>query len=208
MWGQLFESDANYPLTFKLDRDRGFVYLCGRGIVTLENGNKIKLGYGQKVEDWLSLLKDTDKLKRQGAAQAVGWLAQMPEEKAKTIPLLIVLLNDTVMEVRRDSAEALGKIGDISTRKALDTALKDNNEWVRKVADESLALVDIRSGPKLEILLDKLKHESILVRSSAAEEIGRLKDKRALSALQAALQKEEDNEVKKTMEETAQKLQK
>jgi len=117
-------------------------------------------------------------------------------------------LNDTVMEVRRDSAEALGKIGDISTRKALDTALKDNNEWVRKVADESLALVDIRSGPKLEILLDKLKHESILVRSSAAEEIGRLKDKRALSALQAALQKEEDNEVKKTMEETAQKLQK
>ena len=208
MWGHIFDSDPNYPLTFKLVKNTGFVYLCGRGIVTFEDGSKVRLGYGQKIDDWIAALKDPDELKRQGAVQAIGWLAESIEERYKSIQLLIVLLNDPVMEVRRNSAEVLGKIGNKSAKESLNVAVRDTNKWVRDVADESLALIDIRAASKVDILVDKLKHNSVLVRRTAADAIGMIGDKRALSALKDALKKEEDMGVKKAMEEVVEKLQK
>ena len=39
----IFESDPTTPLIFRIDRELGYVYQAGRGIVTYPNGEKIQL---------------------------------------------------------------------------------------------------------------------------------------------------------------------
>lgn len=42
--GYAFESDKERPLIFKLFKGKGFVYVSGKGTVTLKDGKEIKLG--------------------------------------------------------------------------------------------------------------------------------------------------------------------
>jgi hypothetical protein len=58
--GYVFESDPNYPLTFKIVKGKGYVYLCGRGVVIAKNGRNWILGSKHKISDWLPLLVQGD----------------------------------------------------------------------------------------------------------------------------------------------------
>ena len=81
------------------------VYLCGRGTVTMPDGRTPRLGSSDNtVGTWLPRLKSEDPFDREGAAQALGWLAKTNEEKDKAVPALIEVLKDRAME------EAVGKL--------------------------------------------------------------------------------------------------
>lgn len=139
--GYTFKGNPSYPLTFKLVKNVGFVYLCGRGTVISDSGETHHFGEEDTVETWLPRLNSEDPLDREGAAQALGWLAITDEEKNRVVPVLIEALKDKVMEVRRNAAEALGRIGDV---RAIDPLLAltdeaiEKDEWVREVAAEAL----------------------------------------------------------------------
>lgn len=39
----IFDSDAKTPLTFKIDKDKGYTYVKGKGIITIRGGKKVSL---------------------------------------------------------------------------------------------------------------------------------------------------------------------
>jgi hypothetical protein len=136
--GWRFESDPAYPLTFKMLAGIGYVRLCGRGSVTDREERIHRLGYDETVETWLPRLKSKDQLDREGASQALGWLTKTPEEMAKAVPALVEALQDEKMEVRRNAAEALGRLKDKTSANPLAKALEDSDAWVASVAAEAL----------------------------------------------------------------------
>jgi hypothetical protein len=134
----VFESDAAYPLTFKVVKDTGYRYLCGKGTVTTPKGQKTELGQKDTVADWLKKAASTDQLDREGAAQALGYLGAVAGEADKQLASakLIELLHDPAYEVRRDALEAQALL--IKDPKALpviqELANSDGNEWVKAAA--------------------------------------------------------------------------
>lgn len=60
--GYTFASDKKDPLKFRLDKDKGYVYISGKGTVTFPNGKVIKLPYIQYDSDYITriqlILKD------------------------------------------------------------------------------------------------------------------------------------------------------
>jgi len=178
--GATAESDPSYPLTFKVRKEsKGYVYVCGRGTVTTKAGEVQRLGYDDTVDTWLPRLKSDNQLDREGAAEALGWLTQTKEDFDKACPALIDALKDQAMEVRRDAAESLGRIGDERAIDGLTTLTNEETEkeeWVRQVAEESVGLIRIKTAvPRLPekdaltILTEGLKHSSFLVRRTAAQ---------------------------------------
>lgn len=136
--GFTFDSDPSFPLHFKLVQDVGYVYLCGRGTVTTPEGQEYSLGEVQKISDLILDLAAEDQLTREAASEALGWLAKTESEIDKAVPALIKALKDDAMEVRRNTAAALGRIGDVRAREALKAALEDEDEWVREVVAGAL----------------------------------------------------------------------
>jgi HEAT repeat protein len=128
-------------------------------------------------------LKSDDQLDREGAAQALGWLTKTKEDKDKAVPALIGALTDGAMEVRRDSAESLGRIGDSRAREMLEKVAKDDKDaQVGPVAEESLGLIDVKeatarfnNGDKTAIndLSKALEHKWFLVRRTAVESLAK-----------------------------------
>ena len=174
--GWVFDGDPQYPLTFKKIRGLGWVYVCGRGTLTTGDAQPHRLGCDDTLDTWLPRLTSDDPLDREGAAQALGWLAKTQTETDQAVPALTAALTDDAMEVRRNAAEALGRIGDARGLDALtarSTAEKD--DWVRDVVEESLGLIRVRNAaPKLPddaplaALSQGLKHKWPLVRQTAA----------------------------------------
>lgn len=140
--GYTFESDPRYPLTFKLIRDVGYAYLCGRGTVTDQAGTSHRLGYEDTVDTWLPRLTSEDQLDREGAAQALGRLATTDQDKDKVVPALIEALKDEAMQVRRNAAESLGLLKDQRAVEPLREALFDTSKWVTEVVAEALEQID------------------------------------------------------------------
>lgn len=136
--GFTFDSDPSFPLHFKLVQDVGYVHLCGRGTVTTPEGQKYSLGEVQKISDLILGLAAEDQLTREAASEALGWLAKTESETDKSVPALIKALKDDAMEVRRNAAAALGRIGDVRAREGLEGALQDEDEWVREVVTDAL----------------------------------------------------------------------
>ena len=136
--GFTFESDPSFPLHFKLVQNGGYVYLCGRGTVTTPQGKKHSLGQDQQVSDFVLDLQAQDELGREAAAEALGWLARTESERDEAVPPLIKALKDNAVEVRRNAAAALGRIGDPRAREGLQAALQDKDEWVREVVADAL----------------------------------------------------------------------
>ena len=68
----------------------------------------------------------------------LGWLVKAENERDEAVPALIKALKDDAMEVRRNAAAALGKIGDPRAREGLEAALQDQDEWVRQVVADAL----------------------------------------------------------------------
>ena len=139
--GLVFDSDKDYRLTFKLLKDKGLVYMCGRGTVTTPDGKATRLGYDDTVSTWLPLLASKDTLQREAASQALGDLTRTVQEKDLVVPKLLAALDDDAFQVRRSAAEALGKLGDRRAIQALTARSDDKgekDEWVRKVVAEAL----------------------------------------------------------------------
>jgi len=136
-----FISDETYPLTFKL-LEEGGAYLCGRGAITTPDGNTYQFGQNDTIETWLSLVNHKNNLQREGAVQALGWLAKTKEEKDRAIPELIGALQDSSWEVRRNAAEALGRLADHRSMKSLTQTLQDEHSWVKAVAQEALEKIE------------------------------------------------------------------
>jgi hypothetical protein len=134
----VFDSDPDYPLTFKVVKEQGYVYVCGRGTITLPD-NKIKdLGKSDSVASWIERSSSGEQLDREGAAQALGYLAIKGSEndRQSAVEALTGLLRDEAFEVRRDAIESLAQIGVVSAVPTLrEMAEKDENEWVRRVAN-------------------------------------------------------------------------
>jgi hypothetical protein len=136
--GFTFDSDPSFPLHFKLVQQVGYVYLCGRGTVLTPEGEKVSLGYHQSVSNFIEAIQAKDQLKREAAAEALGWLVKTETDKHGAVSALIKAVKDPALEVRRNASASLGKIGDLRAKAALKTALADDDEWVREVAADSL----------------------------------------------------------------------
>ena len=172
--GHTFESDDAYPLTLKFIKERGYVYLCGRGTVTMPDGKTHRLGYNDTVDTWLPRLKSEDLLDREGAAQALGYLTKT-EEKRKVVPALIGALKDKAMEVRRNAAEALGRLQDERATEALVPLLKDSEAewWVADVAAESLCRIGKKLNPgTVAQIANSLESNETMERACAAQALG------------------------------------
>ena len=140
--GFTFDSDPSFPLHFKLVQDVGYVHLCGRGTVTAPEGWKYSLEQVREISDFVRDLSAEDQLAREAAAEALGWLAKTKSEIDKAVPALVDALKDDAMEVRRNAAASLGKIGDIRAQEGLRAALQDKDEWVSEVVVDALKKVE------------------------------------------------------------------
>jgi len=140
-----FNSDSDYPLTFKVVKGKGYAYLCGRGTVKNKTGKIIRLGYGDTTATWLKLLASGDVFAREAATQALGFLAKTSKERDLVVPSLVKALEDPARDVRRNAAEALGRLADPSATDALTSHTLESvekDQWVRKVAEESLRIIN------------------------------------------------------------------
>ena len=135
--GVTFDSDPNYPLTFRLFVVKGYIYVCGRGTVTTKNGKSYRLGFTDTVDMWLPLLHSDDKLLAEASAQALGYLAINPELKEKVIPDLVTAAKSQQFGVYWNACEALGRLGDARALPVLEE-LKLKKGYIGRLADESI----------------------------------------------------------------------
>jgi hypothetical protein len=140
VFGYKFTSDESYPLTFKLVSGEGYVYMCGRGTITAARGKQLVLGKDDTIETYLKLMNDKEQVSRERASQALGYLTTSQDKQKSTVIQVLsdALLNDRSMEVRRNSAQALGRIGDRSALDVLSKAREDQHEWVRLAIDDAI----------------------------------------------------------------------
>lgn len=154
--GLVFDGDPAYPLTFKLAKDQGLQYMCGRGTIRRQDGTTVKVGYEDTIDTWLPRLNSGDTIVREAAAQALGWLAVVAEEKQQVVEPLLAALEDEAWEVRRNAAEALGRIKDLRAAESLlkhTLSAGESDEWVREVAAEaytSVTGIDVTPEPTQE----------------------------------------------------------
>jgi len=137
----------------------------------------------------------------------LGWLARTDQDKEKSVLALIQALKDNVMEVRRNAAEALGRIGDaraVEVLRVLTNPEKEKEDWVRSVAEESLGLIRVKNAAlslpdkaALTALTEGLKHKEALVRRTSAELLAK-GGPDAIGPLTDAL-KDEDDDVRKNV---------
>ena len=112
---------------------------------------------------------------------------------------LIPILRDQRADVRRRTAEILGKIKDAQAVEALIAALQDKDENVRSKA--AWALGEIKDLRGVEPLIAVLKDTDINVRIKATQSLGWLKDVKAVKPLIEVLKRDSDltsNELKDT----------
>jgi len=135
--GFTFDGDPEYPLTFKLIKDKGYVYLCGRGTVTDKSGKTVRIGYSDTIEKWLQLLDSDDSVLGEAAAQALGYLTKTQNDKDKVVPKLITATKSKHFAVRWNATEALGRIGDNKALNALEE-IKSKKGFIGMLAEESI----------------------------------------------------------------------
>lgn len=141
--GVEIESDPSYPVTFKMT-SKGWTLMYGHGKVKPSGASVIEVGQQDNFEIWLPLLKHSDQLAREAAASALGWLGAKSSEVDTVVATgLIATLEDTTWEVRRNAAEALGKLKYKNAAEALNKLLseKGNDGWVSAVAKEALTRI-------------------------------------------------------------------
>jgi hypothetical protein len=141
----VFESDPSYPLTFKIVKEMGYVYICGRGSVTTPQGKTQELGKSDTIALFTKRVSSENQLDREGAAQALGYLAAegSDSDRQSAIKTLSGLLSDKAFEVRRDAIEALSQIGGTDAVPSLrEIAQKDENQWVQEVAKWAIEKIE------------------------------------------------------------------
>jgi hypothetical protein len=135
-----FDSDPSFPLTFRLIRGQGLVYLCGRGTVTVQGVPHV---FGQNLDavDWAArLLEGKTVIEREGAAQSIGWL----RDKKQLQPLIEAMTNPREnLLVRRSAIEALGRLQDPAAASALEALSVHNDPRLSAIARWSLKQIEL-----------------------------------------------------------------
>jgi len=198
--GITFDSDPSYPLTFMLTRE-GYKYICGRGKVTTNDGKVHNLGYEHKVVYLRQRINQKDLFIRRGAAQGLGYLTVTSQEKTKVTPLLInILKTDEDIKIRRDAAEALGRIGDEKAIDSLQTMLNNEKDPVIPVIKESLALIKIKNAiikyaddteSLIPLIIEGTMNDSSLVQNLSIDRLKLIADK-PVDSLIAKLQDKDE----------------
>ena len=211
----VIESDAADPLLFLCDKNRGYVYLKGKGTVTLPDKRIVSLSYnpliealitgdeatrgkaakvlGDKkdpsaIEPLIASLGDRD-YSIDGAAEALANIGK------PAVDPLMVALNNKDKDVRRGAVEALRKIKDPRAIEPLIAVLKDEDKYVRFEA--AVALSDIKDPRSVDPLIAALRDKDL--RRQATSALGEAEDPRAVEPLIAVL-KDEDNYVRRGAE--------
>lgn len=123
------------------------------------------------------------------AAEALGACADM-----RAVEPLIAALHDTENEVRWVATQALGNLRDARAVESLLPLLADSDRWARRGAAWSLG--EIGDPRAVDPLLPLLADKKMDVRIAAADALGKLHDPRVAGALSAALEGEEEPEVR------------
>ncbi len=137
-----FDSQSEYPLVFKLVKGVGCTYICGRGTVRTPDGKSHELGQNDTANMWLSRTTSSNAIVREGAAQALGWLAKTDKERNQVLPLLVKALQDNDPDVRRGSCESLGRIGNRTAIEHLKPLINDESERCKLTAQWALKQIE------------------------------------------------------------------
>lgn len=118
-------------------------------------------------------------------------LARMPNERGEHFLLQLISSDDP--ELRTLAALGLGQLQTEASMTALITALTDNVNTVRNIAERGLiSMIDVVRQYGVEPLLDLLNHPVPLTRSPAARVCGQTHDPRVLDPLLQALRTHPD----------------
>ncbi len=191
---------ANLLPAGRRDAMPGAIY-CKQDRVQRESGGvKVERSVKRLMEDrekrreenigkYIELLSDECIPYRLRAAEALGYC-----DDPRAVEPLIAALADRENEVRWVAAQALGRLRDARAVGPLLVLLDDRERWTRRGAAWSLG--EIGDPRAVEPLLSLLGDEKKDVRLAAAEALGKLRDLRAADPLSAALEGEEEPEVR------------
>jgi len=135
------------------------------------------------VVNYVSDLGKKDFILRMGAANFLSQEAK--ETDVIAVPYLEITLQDPRDEIRRYSAQALGRIKDYSSIPALIDGLKQENDEVRY--DCILALGSFQDPRVNTAILGTVNDDSSYVRWASLETLGKLKAQEAYPQLVAGL---------------------
>ncbi|OGU71017.1 MAG: hypothetical protein A2V93_02665 [Ignavibacteria bacterium RBG_16_34_14] len=159
------QSDPNYPLSFVIDSEGNYRYLCGRGILINKNvmdkirsetlfndttsslksrAKIIRFDNNPSVYTWFNLLEHSNNFIKRGAIQALGWLTDVAQDSIVNALINILNNNSYSSIIHRDVAEALGRIGSPLAKISLEQATLSNEDWTKRVALESLEKIKER----------------------------------------------------------------
>jgi HEAT repeat protein len=143
------------------------------------------------IQPLIEALADFDKSVREQATLALSAIG-----KAAIEPLAEAM-KEPQWETRYRAAEALGKIADEKAVQPLIQGLKDNRDHVRYMAAKGLQ--DLGDSDAVDPLIVLLKDENVYVRLMAVHALGVLGGKKVKSALNKALESEQDEKVRAAM---------
>jgi HEAT repeat protein len=143
------------------------------------------------IQPLIEALADFDKSVREQAMLALSTIG-----KAAIEPLAEAM-KEPRWETRYRAAEALGKIADEKAVQPLIQGLRDNRDHVRYMAAKGLH--ELGDSDAVEPLIILLKDENVYVRLMAVHALGALGGKKVKSALNKALDSEQNEKVKAAM---------
>ena len=135
--------------------------------------------------------------------QSVRALGKIRDKRA--VRALVSVQTDDVVDVRREAAEALGRIGRVDSIEPLTAALKkDEAVEVRRQAAE--ALEDIGDTRAVLSLITALGDQESPVRECVATVLGKMGDSQAIEPLTNLLETERNGKVKKAAADALHRL--
>jgi HEAT repeat protein len=140
------------------------------------------------VDDQIKEILQSERTEAVGALVKIG---------ARGVEPLCAALKDGVWYVRRNAAEALGKIRDARAVEPLCAALEDRDG---NVGEKVIAALVAFGEPAVEPLRAALKDEAWYVRGNAAEALGKIGNPRAEQSLCDALGDQDENVREKVAE--------
>lgn len=147
----------------------------------------------------ISLLGAEESIER---TKAVRYLGQRIVDVARLIPLIVVMLKDENITVRREAAEVLGQLVDPEAFELLIARLKDDDRFVRH---KTVMALEKFGKTAVCPVISALKDDDAFVRRKAAEVLGQLGDPEALEPLIATL-KDDDQFVRTKVREALQRF--